>query len=128
MRKRRAIIFDDNDLLLSVFKDYFMHRGYEVLTTEAPVVCPVCDNNIVYADKSCADVIITDFNMPHMNGIERLKAQSQRGCKVPAGNKVLMLGYVDESGLWPSRSWAQFFSKNPLLSKTFPPGSTSGNP
>ena len=36
------------------------------------------------------DMVITDLNMPNMNGIELLKLQRKRGCKALDANKALM--------------------------------------
>jgi DNA-binding NtrC family response regulator len=98
MRKRRAIIFDDNVVMMNLLKDFFILRGYEVLTVQEPVVCPVCDGKPDCAGLgSCADIIMTDFSMPALNGIERLSAQAKWGCRVPSRNKILMSGYIDEA-------------------------------
>jgi CheY-like chemotaxis protein len=44
----------------------------------------------------CADIIVTDLNMPGMNGIELLQYQSQRGCNIDKRNKALVSGYSDD--------------------------------
>ncbi len=81
-------------------KDYFTFRGSEVLTYQEPVVCPV-DNDAPDCTQfnPCADIILTDFIMPKMNGIELLMAQSGRNCKLSPKNKALISGYIDDKRL-----------------------------
>lgn len=113
MRKRRAIIFDDEPVVLDVFKLFFELRGYEVLTFREPVTC------VVYGDEAdcprpspCADIIITDFRMPKMNGLDMLRAQAAHGCKLTNKNKALISGYIgdDQRGMVEELG-AAFFSK-----------------
>lgn len=97
MRKRRAIIFDDEPVILDVFKLFFELRGYDVLTFREPVTCAIYGD---HADCSrpypCADIIVTDLRMPKMNGLDMLRAQAAHGCKLTNKNKALISGYIDD--------------------------------
>jgi DNA-binding response OmpR family regulator len=97
MRKRRAIIIDDEQTIVTFFKYIFSARGYEVITATEPVVCPIYAENAgdCSREHACADVIITDYQMPRMNGLDLLKAQTARGCKLTPKNKALMSGFLD---------------------------------
>ncbi len=96
MRKRRAIIFDDDIVITGLLKKFFILRDYDVVTYNEPLVCPIylnrteCDTN-----GPCADIMIVDYRMPVMNGIELLKAQQTRKCGLIAKNKALVTGYAD---------------------------------
>lgn len=97
MRKPRVNIFDDDVSNLKLLKMFISMRDYEVLTFDSPVVCPIfgahadkCDNS-----KPCADIIITDNQMPKMTGIEMLLQQAQRGCGVDIRNKAVMSADLD---------------------------------
>ncbi len=96
MRRRRAIVFDDDIVIIGLLKKFFALRGYDVVTYLEPVICPIykgkpeCD-----ASGPCADIMIVDYSMPVMNGIELLKAQQTRKCGLIAKNKALMTGYAD---------------------------------
>ncbi len=97
MRKKRAVIFDDDIIILNVLKEFFLFKGYEVLTFLEPVDCPIVEDKAECPSlKTCADIIMTDYMMPKMNGIELLKTQAGRGCKLSIENKALMSGYEIE--------------------------------
>ncbi len=96
MRKRRAIIYDDDKLYLDLLGDYFVSRGYEVLTYQTPVTCPIEESSVDCTNlPPCADIIIADIMMLTKNGSGLLEAQSRRGCKVPVKNKAIVMGYSD---------------------------------
>ena len=99
MRKPRVIIFDDEVFILNMLKDFFLMRGYEVLTSSDPTsICPIygkggglCSNR-----DRCSDVMITDFRMPGVNGVELLEIQNRQGCKLDIRNKAVISGYIDD--------------------------------
>jgi DNA-binding response OmpR family regulator len=99
MRKPRAIIFDDEIFILNMLKDFFLMRGYEVLSFNDPnTICPLygdggeaCRN-----DRPCCDIMITDFAMPGVNGVELLEFQERKGCKLDIRNKAVISGYIDD--------------------------------
>jgi DNA-binding response OmpR family regulator len=95
-RKKRVIIFDDEIAILTMLEKHFIQRGYEVLTFEEPVVCPVYENSSDNCENiyPCADLMFVDFKMPKMNGVELLEHQKQRGCKLHANNKAIITGFV----------------------------------
>ncbi len=95
-RKKRVLIFDDESAILTILERRFVQRGYEVMTFEEPVICPLYENSSDTCKNifPCADLMFVDFNMPGMNGIELLERQMQRGCKLNMQNKAIMTGYV----------------------------------
>ena len=90
-KKLRVIVFEDDletsDLLKKVLQGY----GCDVQTFPDPTACPVYRNPECDCPMGtpCADALITDFNMPNMNGIELLRLQRRRGCKALDANKAL---------------------------------------
>lgn len=99
MRKPRVTIFDDEVFILSMLRDFFHMRGYEVLSYEDPTrVCPLfgAEGDACSYDSPCSDVMITDFNMPGINGVELLELQRKKGCRLSAQNKAVISGYIDE--------------------------------
>lgn len=95
MRKPRIIIFDDEAIILELLENCFVKLGYEVFSYQTPVVCPL---NINFAGSCeslapCADLMISDFRMPQITGIELFQLQEQRGCKIGRDRKAIMSGY-----------------------------------
>jgi len=98
MRKRKAIIFDDEPIVLNMLEGFLSGKGYEVFSSLEPIVCPVYGNNDMdcHNDKPCADIIITDYKMPGMTGFELLKRQKEKGCFLDIRNKAIISGYFDD--------------------------------
>lgn len=95
----RVLIFEDNDILRSALHYILIERGYEVFTFSAAAGCPVSEslNHICPADHACADIIISDVNMPTITGLEFIKQRQQKGCKVKY--RALMSGDWTDSDL-----------------------------
>jgi DNA-binding NtrC family response regulator len=72
--------------------------GYEVISFSEPVLCPYNEKITDKCNKEnkCADVFLTDFEMPQTNGLELLEKQSQIGCKLDKRNKAVISGSVDD--------------------------------
>ena len=100
MRKRRAVLCDDEPIIIDILKMFFEDREYEVLAFQESVACPVYyephDCKQMYP---CADIVLMDYRMPRMNGLTMLRDQAHRGCKLTPQNKALMTGFLEESKL-----------------------------
>jgi DNA-binding response OmpR family regulator len=99
----RILIFEDNDILRATLKYVLNERGYEVFTFSEPGFCRVYDsiNHKCPVDHACADIIISDVNLPTKTGLELTKEQQQKGCKVKY--RALMSGDWTESNLKKAR-------------------------
>jgi len=98
MRKPRAIIYDDESMILEVLEQFFARRGYEVFLYGSPVVCPYENLFDSCSDlPRCADIIISDYNMPDMTGIELFQRQLSRGCKTDIKMKAIITGSCNEA-------------------------------
>jgi response regulator RpfG family c-di-GMP phosphodiesterase len=100
IRKLRVNIFDDDVSNLKMLKYFMSQRDYEILTFDRPVVCPIDNDKLDNCNTlhPCADIILTDYEMPEMTGIEMLLNQVQRECKVDIRNKIVMSGNLDNKG------------------------------
>jgi DNA-binding NtrC family response regulator len=119
MRKLRAIIYDDEIILLDLLKKWMVQRGYDVLSFNEPTVCPLHE---MHSDKctqehKCADIFITDFKMPQMTGLELLQSQHQRGCKLDVQQKAVISGDLESESLIKEMG-VSFFQK-PLMIPEF---------
>lgn len=91
-KKMRIMIIDDDHDIIALFKMILKESGHDILACHDPTECSVfkkpgcnCPKNI-----RCTDLLIVDIMMPMMNGIDLLRLQEQRGCKVPVFHKALM--------------------------------------
>ena len=117
MRKPRVIILDDEVFILNMLRDFFLMRGYEVLSYNDPTsICPIYGNggDICSSHHRCSDVMITDFDMPGANGVELLEYQSRKGCKLNIRNKAIISGYIDEKNRMKVRQLGCTFFQKPF--------------
>jgi len=98
MRKRRAILIDDDPFMLDMLKQLFEFRGYEVVAYGEPVCCPGYDGQArCDTMRPCGDILITDYSVPGMSGLELLREQVKMGCKITMKNKAVISGYLDDA-------------------------------
>lgn len=81
--KLRVILLEDNDNLRTVLKMLLTGRGYEVFSFSKPTVCPLQIQPACRCKRhqSCTDVILTDLDMPEMDGIRFIKNLKKKNCK-----------------------------------------------
>ena len=90
--KYRALIFEDQKEIREILWALFDNRGYEVFTFPHPGLCPLSEKNYCPCPKAqaCADVIISDVEMPFKNGLDFIEEQINKGCRCK--NIALMSG------------------------------------
>lgn len=81
--------------LRELLKVYLAGQGHEVLLFRDVAVCPryrnLNDENCQCAqEQPCADALIVDTQLSHLNVVEFLKLQQQRGCKTINANKAIL--------------------------------------
>jgi DNA-binding response OmpR family regulator len=116
IRKKRAVIYDDDDTILKVLKEFLSMRDYEVFTFQSPVICPLgeIEKNSCLKPYPCADIIISDFDMPKMDGITLFQQQLQMDCKVDVRNKAIMSGYLEEEHIKMLGELGVLFFQKPI--------------
>ena len=114
----RILIFEDNDILRATLKYILNERGYEVFTFSEPGFCRVYDsiNHKCPVDHACADIIISDVNLPTKTGLELIKQQQLKGCKVKY--RALMSGDWTDSSLKEARELGCHIFHKPFNMKT----------
>ena len=110
----RILVFEDNDILRSTLKYILDERGYEVFTFSEPKLCRVFDSvdHTCPADLACADVIISDVNMPTETGLDLIRKRQQKGCKVKY--RALMSADWTGSDLKSARELGCFIFRKPF--------------
>ena len=90
--KPKVMIFEDDPIILKLFKGLFVLNGHDVVSYSEPSQCPLLNDSQCECqmDSPCADVIIADMEMRDMTGLELFALQRKRGCKAPEGNKLLL--------------------------------------
>ena len=86
----RILILDDNSLGLAARRSVLEELGHKVCTSTAP------HDALELCGKSRFDVVVTDYKMPKMNGVEfitRLRKQH------PEMAVILISGFTDTLGL-----------------------------
>jgi FixJ family two-component response regulator len=117
MRKPRVIIFDDEVFILDMLKEFFLMRGYEVLSYSDPTsICPIYGkgDDLCSSHDRCSDVMITDFSMPGATGVELFEYQSRKGCKLDIRNKAIISGFIDDQNWIRVRQLGCAFFQKPF--------------
>jgi DNA-binding response OmpR family regulator len=117
LRKPRILIFDDDAQILNMLEKYFALKGYEVFAFNEPTSCSIYGESIdsctnLYA---CADIMITDFDMPKMTGVKMIEQQIARGCRLTPKNKAVISGFLDDEYIRKVGEMGCAFFKKPFL-------------
>jgi DNA-binding response OmpR family regulator len=116
-RKPRVLIFDDDAQILNMLEKYFTLKGYDALAFSEPTSC------LIYGDSAescsnlhpCADILITDFDMPHMTGVKMIERQQARGCRLEPRNKAVISGFMDDEYIRKTGEMGCAFFRKPFL-------------
>jgi CheY-like chemotaxis protein len=92
MRKPRAIVYNDSEVIQGVFGRILERMGYEVLTVETPITCAFHRGMLMVALSigGATDILTTYYDMPDMTGMELLDLQHQKRFKLSSKNKTRM--------------------------------------
>lgn len=103
------VLIDDNRAWLETLADFLRGKGYRVRTAQRG------DRGLSLVQSPDTSLVIVDFHMPEMNGLELLRRLRRDRCNVA----VLMLSSEDDPSL-PGRAVAEGAAG--FLSKTMAPG------
>jgi CheY-like chemotaxis protein len=84
------LIVDDNALGLLARKSVLAELGHTIETSSKP------EDALLLCKQQNFDLIVTDFKMPQMNGIEFIRNLRLAGVQVPV---ILLSGFTDTLGL-----------------------------
>jgi len=92
--KLRILIIDDEACVRESLAIYLADLGHEVFIAERPgpchLECPVACS----VDTFCVDLLLVDQNMPGESGLDYIRGQIKRGCRLPTSRQVLISGVV----------------------------------
>ena len=79
----RALVLDDDRMIRGLLWHALDSRGCEVITFPDPGSCPLhlAATCPCPAAEACADLIISDVQMPNANGLDFVEAQKAKGCR-----------------------------------------------
>ena len=94
-----AVVIDDDSTIRSLLGKVLNEKGYEVSSYASPAGCPL------YVDQfcpctfkgACPDLIISDYDMPEVNGLEFVEHLKRMKCK--CNNIAVMSGSWTEHDL-----------------------------
>jgi CheY-like chemotaxis protein/anti-sigma regulatory factor (Ser/Thr protein kinase) len=86
-RSRHLLYLDDEAMLVELVRDQFEQLGYRVTGCTQPTEALA----LVRADPHGVDVVVTDYNMPEMSGLEVARMLAQLRADLPV---VLVSGYL----------------------------------
>jgi DNA-binding NtrC family response regulator len=114
MRKPRIIIFDDDMMVLELLHNYFVACNYEVESFNKPILCGCIKDN-ASCQRPCADIMITDYSMPRLTGIEFLDNQTKNRCTIDIRNKAIVSGELPDHYRDKMKRLASTYFQKPVL-------------
>ncbi|HEX8825954.1 MAG TPA: response regulator [Archangium sp.] len=112
--KRTVLIVDDSDTIRHIIKVYLMKLKLEVLDTDR------ADSGLLLLGTHPVDLVIADFNMPGMNGLEFVRQVRANGRPVVSRVPILLLtgGKAPELERRAMEAGASEFVRKPVSSAT----------
>ena len=82
--KMRILVFDDDSTIRVMLRKTLELHGHEVRDYPDAISCPLYLKKECTCSKNhaCGDIIITDYNMPGLTGLEFIENQQQNECRV----------------------------------------------
>jgi len=88
-RELKIVLIDDNEQVLKVHGSMVVTMGHGITSFTSPLEAV----DYLASDKNGVDLIITDYRMPQMSGLELLSKIHIAGRALPA---IILTGYPDE--------------------------------
>ena len=114
VKSKSAIIIDDNPVDLYYLDCVLTHRNYQVQSYLDPVLTPLFKSKgcpCLLKSSGCPDLIISDFNMPVVNGVELLESAMEKGCRCRHLALISAMGHMEESLRRLAKYGTRFFTK-----------------
>jgi CheY-like chemotaxis protein len=107
------VLVDDDPLVLYSLASLFQRKGHSVLTYDNPLACPIFTqpHGSCFPDSTCPDIIITDFDMPAVNGVKFIETVFKKGCKCQHVALLTGVGVSDYDMRRLAKYGTRFFTK-----------------
>ena len=94
--KLRVCVFDNDPAIRAMLETVLEQRGYEVFVFADPAACPLrsASSCVCASGAACTDAIISDLNMPLVEGLAFVEEQRAKGCQCQ--HIALMSGFWRE--------------------------------
>ena len=98
-RRMRILFFEDNAIVRLQVRRALWKHGWEVISFPDPAACSLyqCASCACHAAEVCADAIVTDFDMPHLDGLTFVKELLEKGCRIE--NLAMLSEIQDKTAL-----------------------------
>lgn len=100
-RNIRILFVDDEQLILNTMKRLFMNSRFDILTATSGE-----DGLEIMKNDSPVDIVVSDYRMPGMNGVEFLKIINARW---PETIRIILSGYADTTNVLAAINDGQSF-------------------
>jgi DNA-binding response OmpR family regulator len=87
----KILIIDDEESIRDSFKWHLEGIGHEVTVSAEPLPCKSCSDRKANLGL-CYDVLIVDYDLPLMTGLEYVEQMLQRNCMGAEAKKILISG------------------------------------
>lgn len=91
-----AIIVDDDPLIINLLKKILENLGFEVEAYENPIYCRLYYKHECTNSKPCCDLLLTDYEMPMVNGVEFIRHLECHGCAI---NKIALVSGLSKESI-----------------------------
>lgn len=94
----RILVVEDDEAVGGLLKLLLTNRGHQVDLFTRSEQCPYLEGTACARTNpsTCAEVMIVDYQLPRVTGLEFLLHQEQNGCRVPRANKAVASALVTE--------------------------------
>ena len=109
----KIVFIDDDPMLLHVLGGMFRRRGHQILTYDTPLSCPIytAPHGACFPESECPDIVITDYDMPEVDGAQFIDTIMRKGCKCKGLALISGKGAPDAVMMRLAKYGTRFFTK-----------------
>jgi len=109
----KIVFVDDDPMVLHVLGGVFRRRGHAVLTYDTPLSCPIytARHGACFPESTCPDIIISDYDMPEVDGAQFIETIMKKGCKCKRLALLSGKGIPDSVMMRLAKYGTRFFTK-----------------